>query len=348
MLTYECSPAPTDCTGWYRQSVTVKWGWFTGSAVYYAGDCLPNPDPWVTFSADTKGYETWCEVKDADSSDRTLRTVVIHIDKTAPSVAGVTGRPADYGGWFNHPVSVLFQGSDATSGVASCSSATYAGPDGAGIAVSGSCQDVAGNVGTGSFVLNYDATPPSPPSVSAMPGNRKVRVRWTTSPDSSSEVVRISRKTAPVLIYQGTGGAITDRSLRNGRRYRYVVTRIDQAGNRAAAQESTVPTASRLLLPSAGARIKLTPKGTSLPLLVWKPVRKASYYNVQVFRQGRKVLSAWPEPPQRRLERRWTFGGTHHKLTEGRYCWYVWPGYGNRSRHQYGKRLGASCFQVIR
>ena len=149
--------------------------------------------------------ETWCEVKDADSNDRTLRSVVLHIDKTSPSVGAVTGRPPDYGGWFNHPVAVLFQGSDATSGVASCSSSTYAGPDAVGAVVSGTCQDVAGNVGTGSFALNYDATPPAPPSVDAMPGNRRVRVTWTTSPDATSQVVRFSRKRAPVVIYQGTG-----------------------------------------------------------------------------------------------------------------------------------------------
>lgn len=348
MLTYECSPAPADCTGWYRGSVTVKWGWFTGDAVYFAGDCVPNPDPWVTFSADTPGLETWCEVKDSNSNDRTARSVVLHIDKTAPSVAAVTARPPDYGGWFNHPLSVLFQGTDATSGVASCSSSTYAGPDAVGAVISGSCQDVAGNVGTGSFALNYDATPPAPPSVDAMPGNRRVRVTWTSSADSSSEVVRLSRKQAPVMIYQGTGDAITDRSVRNGRRYRYVVTRIDQAGNRAAAGVRSVPTASRLLLPSAGERIELTVEDTSLPLLVWKPLRKASYYNVQVIRRGRKILSVWPERAQRRLERRWTYGGTDHKLTAGRYCWHVWPGYGKRSRRQYGKRLGTSCFHVVR
>jgi hypothetical protein len=348
VLTYQCAPAPADCTGWYRGSVTVKWGWNTGDAVYFAGDCLPNPDPWVTFSADTAGLETWCEVKDADTNDRTRRSVVLHIDKTAPSVAAITARPPDYGGWFNHPVSVLFQGSDATSGVASCSSSTYAGPDAAGAVISGSCQDVAGNVGTGSFALNYDATPPPPPSVDAMPGNRRVRVTWTSSADSSSEVVRFSRNQAPVVIYQGTGDAVTDRSLRNGRRYRYVVTRIDQAGNRAAAATSSVPTASRLLLPFPGERIRLTGEGTSLPLLVWKPVRRASYYNVQVFRRGRKILSVWPERTQRRLERRWTYRGTAQKLTAGRYCWHVWPGYGKRSQRQYGKRLGTSCFRVVR
>lgn len=348
MLTYECTPAPANCTGWYRQSVTVKWGWFTSDAVYSAGDCLPNPDPWVTFSADTAGRETWCEVKDPDfPNDRTRRSVVIHIDKTGPGVAAVTSRPPDYGGWFNHPVAVLFQGSDATSGVASCSSSTYAGSDAVGAVVSGTCQDVAGNVGTGSFTLNYDTTPPAPPSVHAMPGNRKAKVTWTTSPDSTSEVVRFSRNRAPVLVYQGTGDAITDRSLRNGRRYRYVVTRIDQAGNRAAARASIVPTGSRLLLPAAGQRIKLTGDDTSLPLLVWKRVGKAHYYNVQVFRGGRKVLSAWPERPPRRLERRWTYRGTDYKLTEGRYCWHVWPGYGKRSEHRYGKRLGVSCFHVV-
>jgi len=207
---------------------------------------------------------------------------------------------------------------------------------------------VAGNVGTGSFGINYDATPPAPPSVDALPGNRKVRVTWTSSADSSSEVVRLSRKQAPVVIYQGTGEVITDRSLRNGRRYRYVVTRIDQAGNRAAGGVRSVPTASRLLLPSAGERIRLTGQDTSLPLLVWKPVRKARYYNVQVFHRGRKVLSAWPEQRQRRLERRWAYRGADHKLTAGRYCWHVWPGYGKRSLHHYGKRLGTSCFRVMR
>jgi hypothetical protein len=344
VLTYACSPVPADCTGWYRGSVTLKWDWDQINAAYSAGDCLP-----TTFSADTPALETWCEVKDSSSpNDRTRRSVVLHIDKTAPSVGAVTAQPPDYGGWFNHPVSVLFQGSDATSGVASCSSSTYAGPDAVGAVMPGTCQDVAGNIGTGSFALNYDATPPAAPSVDAMPGNRRVRVSWTTSPYATSQVVRFSRNRAPVVIYQGTGDVITDRSLRNGRRYRYVVTRIDQAGNRAAAQASTVPTGSRLLLPFADQRIKLTSDDTSLPLLVWKRVGKARYYNVQVFLRGRKVLSAWPKRPPRRLERRWTYRGTDYKLTEGRYCWHLWPGYGKRSEHRYGKRLGVSCFHIVR
>jgi hypothetical protein len=49
---------------------------------------------------------------------------------------------------------------------------------------------------------------------------------------------------------------------------------VDQAGNRGAGEAGTVPTASRLLLPSAGERMKLTREDTSPPL-VWKPVRSA-------------------------------------------------------------------------
>ena len=50
------------------------------------------------------------------------------------------------------------------------------------------------------------------------------------------------------------------------------------------------------------------------------------------------------EAASAKLERRWTYRGTDYKLTEGRYCWHVWPGYGKRSVHRYGKRLGVSCF----
>jgi hypothetical protein len=39
--------------------------------------------------------------------------------------------------------------------------------------VSGTCQDVAGKVGNGSFAVNYDATPPLAPSVDLLPGDRQ-------------------------------------------------------------------------------------------------------------------------------------------------------------------------------
>ena len=131
-------------------------------------------------------------------------------------------------------------------------------------------------------------------------------------------------------MFRGAGDRLTDRKLRNGRRYRYVVTLIDQAGNRAADDVSAVPTSSPLLLPARGAQVHGAPK------LVWKPVRQARYYNAQLLRHGRKVLSRWPRVAKLQLPRRWTFEGRRRKLVPGRYCWYVWPGFGKRSKRATG------------
>jgi hypothetical protein len=345
-LTYHCTPAPADCEGWYRSPVTVHWGWNTSLAVYFAGECVPNPDPAVTFTGDAGTRETWCEVESKTTPGlRTKHTVALHIDKTPPTVTAAAERPPDYGGWFNHPVHVAFTGSDATSGVASCSGATYVGPDGAGARVAGTCQDVAGNVGSGSFSLNYDATPPPPPVVDALPGDNRVALEWSTSPDSQAEVLRDPPGDAPArVIYQGPGGSFTDRGLKNGQRYRYLVSLIDQAGNRAPGTASAVPTSGKLLLPAKGERIR----AVQVPLLVWKRVKKADYYNVQVFRGGTKILSSWPRRTQFQMQRRWRFGGKRYRLVAGKYCWYVWPGFGKRSERDYGKRLGRSCFRILR
>jgi hypothetical protein len=348
VLTYSCTPGAADCRGWYRTSVTVRWGWFTGSTEYFAGECEPNAfgNPWATFVADTAGRETWCEVRDVNTGEKTKHTIVLHIDKTPPTVFAGTSRPPDYGGWFNHPVDVAFSGSDATSRVASCTSSTYAGPDQASVTVGGSCQDNAGNVATGALVLNYDASPPPAPSVAAMPGDGKVALIWTATADSQAEVVRTGGEEAPTVVYRGPGGAFTDGSVRNERRYRYVVTLIDQAGNRAAGDTHGVPTASKLLLPSDGAR--LGRRAASAPLLVWKAVRRARYYNVQLFRERKKILSAWPKQPRLQLKREWRYRGKQYHLLPARYCWRVWPGFGKRSAHRYGKQLGKKCFRVTR
>ena len=237
---------------------------------------------------------------------------------------------------------MTFQAVDQTSGVASCSSTTYGGPDGLGAAIGGSCTDVAGNTASGSFPLNYDATPPERPSVEALPGNKRVAVAWPPSPGAEAWVVRIRKRGAPKLIYRGPDASFTDRKLRNGRRYRYRVTLVDQAGNRSADGASAVPTASPLLRPADGARLRQP------PLLVWKRVKRASYYNAQLVRGGTKILSSWPRKPRLQLHRRWRFDHRVRRLVAGHYCWYVWPGLGARSEDRYGRRLGKSCFTVVR
>ncbi len=86
----------------------------------------------------------------------------IKIDKTAPaSVAGTPSRSPNANGWYNAAVGVAFHGTDAMSGIASCTSSSYNGPDSANRNIAGSCRDNAGNLRTASFVLDYDATAPT-------------------------------------------------------------------------------------------------------------------------------------------------------------------------------------------
>jgi hypothetical protein len=133
--------------------------------------------------------------------------------------------------------------------------------------------------------------------------------------------------------------------------HRFEVRAIDAAGNadatpslhgwkiEAAARPSS---SSALFAPRGGARV------TKPPLLRWRPVARARYYNVQLFRGKQKVLSVWPTQARLQLRPRWKFAGRTRRLTPGAYRWYVWPGFGVPSARNYGKLLGQSTFVVVR
>jgi hypothetical protein len=339
-IDYRCTPGGVhNCGGWYRGPVELTWIYNTGDSQPFDGDCFK----WTTktFTADTRATALSCEVWNPMNHVQTAGDgTTLHIDHTAPKITGPgLPRAPDYGGWFNHPVRFGFTAQDPTSGLSSCSKGTYSGPDGAGVGLSGSCRDVAGNVASGVFRINYDATPPPSPRASVLPGKHRVRLTWHSS-QYLAEVVRLSKASGNKLLFRGGAGRFVDRRLRNGHRYRYRVTLIDQAGNRRGDQISAVPTSSRLLLPADGAHL------SSPPELVWKSVKRASYYNAQLLYRGRKVLTRWPVHNRLQLTRRWrSLGGRHH-LARGRYCWFVWPGFGPRHDRNYGHVLGSSCFHI--
>jgi large repetitive protein len=97
-------------------------------------------------------------------------------------------------------------------------------------------------------------------------------------------------------------------------------------------------TRSPLTSPARGARLR-TP-----PLLVWRAVPRARHYNVQLFRNGRKILSSWPTRPRLRLKAQWRFNGRTYRLRPASYTWIVWPNVGGR----YGRALGQSSFRIVR
>src|SRR6185436_8946629 len=95
------------------------------------------------------------------------------------------------------------------------------------------------------------------------------------------------------------------------------------AGNAASRELAATPDRA-LLAPARSATV------TAPPLLRWTPVRGARYYNVQLLRGDRKVLSAWPRRAELQLDARWRFRGRARRLAPGRYRWFVWPGQGPR------------------
>ena len=292
----------------------------------------------------------------------------INYDSSAPSVDGVgPDRDPDSNGWYNHPVTVTYRGSDGGSGVGSCTSTTYNGPDTTDATITGGCTDHAGNHADGSaFHLKYDSTPPTVKDVAVTSNDKYVSLTWNASPDTTALSVTRAPGTSgtdPSVVFTGPGARYDDRTVTNHVKYTYSITATDQAGNKAT-ETVTVTPAAPLYSPAQGAVVHAP------PMLAWQPISGVAYYNVQLFYVGRsagmrwtglesprpesvqvggrKVLSAWPLKAHYRLKKSWKFAKKPRKLVPGHYTWVVFPGYGKRSAHKYGPLIGHSDFVIAK
>jgi hypothetical protein len=265
-------------------------------------------------------------------------------DATPPAVTPSVDRKPDHKGWYRRPVTVSFAGTDVTSGIAGCSTPTrYAGPDRLKAAVVGSCRDAAGNVAEIGQGFAYDATAPKLPVVKAEVEKGVARIVWKGSPDAvlveleRTPGVNGSKKT---VVYRGKGVSFTDRTVRDGIRYRYEIRASDVAGNMVEKAVTANVDLPALYRPTAGAAVRA-------PLvLAWEAVKGATFYNVQLYRDKVKVLSFWPTTATFRIGKTWRYAGKQQRLVPGRYSWYVWGARGTRANPQYGKLLGSNTFVV--
>ena len=276
-------------------------------------------------------------------SGRTSVSLPINIELSSPTATASPTRPPDSGGWYNHSVTVAFHGS-SFSGIRSCTTATYAGPATPSARVSGSCTDNAGKTVTAtSAPFAYDATQPSV-YVAADTGDRFANLNWSMSGLAPAERFRLARQPglhgkSPSVVYQGSATAFKDTRVRNGVHYLYTVTALDAAGNTGLSTIVAKP-GLRLIAPAGAASL------SAPPLLRWTADGKADYYNVQLYRGNRKVLSAWPKRAGFQLASKWSYRGHRYRLRPGKYRWYVWPGFGRRSAVRYGAAIGSSTFVV--
>ncbi len=325
--------------GWYRSNVTVNWSIVDPESIILGTECVLA----TTLTTDTPGTRISC--KAWSDGGETTKAITIKLDKTPPAVSGLPDRVPTPSGWYTAPLAVSFTGTDATSGIAGCSSAIYGGPDNAAASASGSCTDAAGNVAGATHSFKYDATAPSFSSVQTKPGNRSVQITWRASSDTRLvEILRAPGRGAQgeTVVYRGSTTGYRDTGLTAGRKYEYRVRGFDEAANRAEHVVKLVATGA-LLSPAPGAHVSLK----ALPTLVWTPVKKTSYYNLQLMR-GKRVLSAWPVRPGFQLRRTWIYRGRRYRLSPGVYRWYVWPGKGRLSAGRYGRLLGSSTFVVTK
>ena len=144
-----------NANGWYRAPLTVS---FTQAAGDVSGSDT------CTAPAGYSGPDDAAVSRTGTCTDRAGNTsaplsLAFKYDATPPAANGGLERLPDANGWYNHPVALGVNGTDATSGIASCSGPTYSGPDGAGRTISGSCTDRAGNTNssvTATFSLRRD------------------------------------------------------------------------------------------------------------------------------------------------------------------------------------------------
>ena len=231
-------------------------------------------------------------------------------------------------------------------------------------------RDDAGNTTQKSATVTVSPDPPGQPggdttppanvgSVRAILGNLAVSLSWKP-PANDFDHVDVVQSPAPgggeKVVYSGKKKSFVAKGLTNGVEYRFVVIAYDKAGNRASgvavvalAQQQT------LLAPPNGAVL------SAAPLVKWKPVKGAKYYNAQIWFEpagagravlasaaARKVMSVWPTKTSFKMKKSWRFGGKKFTLKQGRYLLYIWPGVGPKSANRYGKLLVQAEFTISR
>jgi hypothetical protein len=151
-------------------------------------------------------------------------------------------------------------------------------------------------------------------------GKIAVMLRWVkpTAADLDRVVVVLNLKRAPRnpvdggRVYSGLGTAV-GLKLRADQTGYVALYAYDASGNVSKAARKVISLASLIpLRPLTGSVVS-----TTTPVLTWKPKQGSAYYNVQIYRNGKRMLVGWPTKA--------SFLVPTGKLLPGTYVWFVWP-----------------------
>ena len=145
-----------DVNGWYNHTLTVA------SVGQDETSGIDSCEPDTVYSGPDAGSASVSATCIDLAGNTASASYVFNYDATAPeTVTASADRAADHNGWYNHALTVVWNGNDSTSGVESCSSMSYSGPDSGAASLAGECTDRAGNASAPlAFGFKYDGTAP--------------------------------------------------------------------------------------------------------------------------------------------------------------------------------------------
>ena len=220
------SPAPNGA-GWNYSDVSLAW-----TASDAGSGVASGPTP----ATDSVTANTAGATKSATATDRLGNvgsgSVVVKLDKTAPSIIGIRSPAANANGWNNSDVTVSFTCGDGLSGIKSCSGPTTLGANAANQSVTGTGVDNADNsASTTVDAINIDKIAPTlsgaATTMSNAAGwyNSPVTIGWTCA-DALSGIAGGCPANSTI---SGEGQALTATASAN-----------DRAGNTQTASSSPV------------------------------------------------------------------------------------------------------------
>jgi len=264
----------------------------------------------------------------------------------------ITGTAGD-NGWFVSDVSVKWSptGETSTSG---CETQllTADTPD---TAITCTASAGPGDVVTRTVTVHIDRTPPTavvatparPPDVGLF-YTAPLPLTWSAT-DATSGIASCTELTysGPEGPAVAPSGTCRDRAGNVSAPLAFVFTYGSPPAPAAVVATATAAPATTPASAGTTTTPKAKPKAKSKrPTLSWRARPNVKYYNLQLFRNGRKVLSAWPTVAHYTLKPASRYRGHTYQLADGRYRWYVWPGYGPRSAHRYGRLLTKGVVNV--
>ena len=177
------------------------------------------------------------------------------------------------------------------------------------------------------------------PRTKAVTGTVSVRLRWVKpkASDLARIVVVLNRERPPrtpadgKIVYKGLGTS-TSLRLTIGDTGYVALYAYSRGGNYSLPARKVVSLAPLIpLRPTTGSSVRTAPR------LTWKAQGRTAYYNVQVFRNGSRVLTGWPSKP--------AFSIPRGKLRPGTYVWFVWPAVRHPGKPAtFGRLIGRATF----